>query len=222
MNQDGFVSFMLEKDDSYQFQPTENKLKINNDDEFYRQLSQEFYGQQQQNQYYFKNTKKQIKTIDSLKFKSKPTFQTTESQKSQHSFTNQQQQQQIIQQKIYKLFSKQTPSQQTIPKQIDRSSQKTRNFNDITPQFTFKLEFSNIQKNQHRQSPQNSYRFKFNEEDDYQGFQQQNSHRNTLNSCDKSIKKQDKISDIYYPLKLKTYKGQEVGNLFQLSFRSKQ
>ncbi|CAK71632.1 unnamed protein product (macronuclear) [Paramecium tetraurelia] len=221
MNQNGFVSFMLEKDDSYQFQPTENKLKINNDDEFYRQLSQEFYGQQQQNQYYFKNNKKQIKTIDSLKFKSKPHFQMSESQKSQHSFTNQQQSQQLIQQKIYKLFTKQTPQTQTQHKQNDRSSQKTRNLNDITPQFTFKLEFSNTQNNQHRQSPQNSYRFKLNN-DDYQGFQQQHSHRNTLNTSEKSVKQQDKISDIYYPLKINSYKEQEVGNLFQLSFRTKQ
>ncbi|CAD8062424.1 unnamed protein product [Paramecium sonneborni] len=219
MNSDGFVSLMYEKDDSYQFQPTENQFKINNDDDFYRQLSQDFYGQQ--NKYYFKNNKKQIKTIDSLKFKSKLPFQTSETKKSQYSFTNQQQSQQIIQQKIYKLFTKKTPIQQTQQKQLDRSLQKTRNFNDISHQFTFKLDISNSQKNLHKPSPKNSYRFKLIDED-YQGFQQQHTHRNTLNSCDKSMKKQDKTSDIYYPLKLNVYKGQEVGNLFQLSFRSKQ
>ncbi|CAD8069134.1 unnamed protein product [Paramecium sonneborni] len=212
MNSDGFVSFMLEKDDSYQFQPTENQFKINNDDDFYRQLSQEFYAQENQ-QYYFKNKNKLIKTIDSLKF--------NDTKKSQYSFTKQQQSQQIIQQKIYKLFTKQTPSQQTQQKQLDRSLQKTRNLNDISQQFTFKLDLSKTQKNLHRPSPQNSQRFKLIDED-YQGFQQQLSHRNTLNSCDKNMKKQDKISDIYYPLKINVYKGQGVGNLFQLSFKSKQ
>ncbi|CAK76286.1 unnamed protein product (macronuclear) [Paramecium tetraurelia] len=220
MNSEGFVSLMMEKDDSYQFQPTENKFKINNDDDFYRQLSQEFYGQQ--NSSYFKKNKKLIKTIDTHKFKSKPPFQTSESQKSQYSFTNQQQSQQIIQQKIYKLFTKQTPFQQTLSKQLDRSIYKARNLYDNTPQFTFKLNVSNSSKNLlKQQSPQLSQRSKLNEED-YQGFQQQRSHRNTLNSCDKSIKKQDKTSDIYYPLKLNPYKAKEIGNLFQLSFRSKQ
>ncbi|CAD8155762.1 unnamed protein product [Paramecium octaurelia] len=220
MNSEGFVSLMMEKDDSYQFQPTENKFKINNDDDFYRQLSQEFYGQQ--NSSYFKKNINQIKTIDALKYKSRPPFQTSESQKSQYSFTNHQQSQQIIQQKIYKLFTKQTPFQQTLNKQLDKSTYKARNLQDISPQFTFKLNISNSSKNLlQQQSPQISYRSKFNDED-YQGFQQQSSHRNTLNSCDKTFKKQDKVSDIYYPLKLNPYKGKEIGNLFQLSFRSKQ
>ncbi|CAD8048148.1 unnamed protein product [Paramecium sonneborni] len=43
--QDGFVSFMLEKEDSFILNPSDNLLQHTNEDDYYKQLSRQFYGQ---------------------------------------------------------------------------------------------------------------------------------------------------------------------------------
>ncbi|CAD8153914.1 unnamed protein product [Paramecium pentaurelia] len=216
--QDGFVSFMLEKDDSQLINPEETFLKQNNNQDYYLQLSRQFYGQRRQT-----NKSEQINpAMLKQKIIQKAIITNTHRGKLAASVPTVSEQ---LQKQIQKLLSSRKPKMQnsiqssfnnkfTINKYINQIKNSNINQNP----FKIELPITNKKINIY-ESRTHRLRIEDSNTDQLNQFTQ-NSHRSTLNSSTKSTAKLEKIYDISYPIK--TDADDNKINIFKISYRNKQ
>ncbi|CAD8141625.1 unnamed protein product [Paramecium octaurelia] len=217
--QDGFVSFMLEKEDSYVMNHSENPIKNNKDEDYYKQLSRQFYGQ--------KSEVKLAPKIDPamLKYKivSRTFITNSERQKPAISVPTISEQ---LQQQIQKLLSSSKPQfQSSIQSTQKKSVHSTQKINKIKnlymQQQPAKFNIPIPIKKMNILGPR-TYRLRIEESADQFNQITLNSYRSTLNSSTKSIAKQDRNTDNCYPIKLQTQLREDnSSNVFKISFRNK-
>ncbi|CAD8174088.1 unnamed protein product [Paramecium pentaurelia] len=218
--QDGFVSFMLEKDDSQLINHDETFLKENNNQDYYLQLSRQFYGQSQR-----KDTKKSTQINPGvLKQKIIQRAIITNTQRGKFAASVPTVSEQL--QKIQKLLSSSKPKKQpniqtsfnnkfTLNKYISQIK------NSNIQQHPFKLNLPITNKKINIYEPRtHRLRIEDSNQDQLNQFTQ-NSHRSTLNSSTKSTTKLEKNYDISYPIKTETGDDNKI-NIFKISYRNKQ
>ncbi|CAD8174047.1 unnamed protein product [Paramecium octaurelia] len=219
--QDGFVSFMLEKDDSQLINPNETFLKENNNQDYYLQLSRQFYGQSQR-----KDTTKSAQLNPGVlkqKIIQRVINTTTQRGKFAASVPTVSEQ---LQKQIQKLLSSSKPKKQpniqtpqnhkfTLNKYISQIK------NSNIQQHPFKLNLPITNKKINIYEPRtHRLRIEDSNQDQLNQFTQ-NSHRSTLNSSTKSTAKLEKNYDISYPIKTEAGDDNKI-NIFKISYRNKQ
>ncbi|CAK66134.1 unnamed protein product (macronuclear) [Paramecium tetraurelia] len=195
-NDEQFLSFMVENDDS---QLVESRLFKENDDDYFKSLSKQFYGSKSQDGIQFSLSsfivKKQLKIIKSagdLKMKLSNTVNLNNVLKP-FSISYQ------LQQQIHKLLSKPKPQGTSLSSSF-KTNQKINQM---------KLTYQQLQ-NRKLVIPKN--------EDS--NIQTQNSYRSTLNTSTKSQPKKDNVLDLYQ-MKLKTERSVEKPKLIKVLKRNK-
>ncbi|CAK64269.1 unnamed protein product (macronuclear) [Paramecium tetraurelia] len=222
--EDGFVSFMLEKDDSQLINPEETLLKQNNDQDYNLQLSRQFYGQRRESTSVTITKANKLEQINPAILKQKiiqrAIITNSHRRKLAASVPTVSEQ---LQKQIQNLLSSRKPKMQnSIQTSFNNKLTLTQYINQIKNsnmyQNPFKLELPIANKKINIFEPR-TYRLRIEDsKTDQQNQFTQNSHRSTLNSSTKSTAKIEKIYDISYPIK--TDAGDD--NIYKISYRYKQ
>ncbi|CAD8149074.1 unnamed protein product [Paramecium pentaurelia] len=213
--QDGFVSFMLEKEDSYIV-----NHKNNNDDDYYKQLSRQFYGHKNEE---VKLAPKIDPSVLKYKIVSR-TIRTNNVERQKPAISTPTINEQL--QQIQKLLQSSKPQIQSSIQNTQRksihSTQKINKIKNLYMQqqpakFNIPIPIQKINILEPR-----TYRQRNEESIDQFNQITLNSYRSTLNSSTKSIAKPDKNTDNCYPIKLQTQLREDnSNNVFKISFRNK-
>ncbi|CAK79679.1 unnamed protein product (macronuclear) [Paramecium tetraurelia] len=228
--QDGFVSFMLEKDDSQLINPDETFLKESNNQDYYLQLSRQFYGQSQRKDSKYVTITKATKSTQInpgvLKQKIIQRVINTNAQRGKFAASVPTVSEQLQKVLIQKLLSSSKPKKQpniqtpqnhkfTLNKYISQIK------NSNIQQHPFKLNLPVTNKKINIYEPRtHRLRIEDSNQDQFNQFTQ-NSHRSTLNSSTKSTTKLEKNYDISYPIKTEAGDDNKI-NIFKISYRNKQ
>ncbi|CAD8072654.1 unnamed protein product [Paramecium sonneborni] len=217
--QDGFVSFMLEKEDSQLINPDETFLYQNNNQDYNLQLSRQFYGQrreaQKSNQINPALIKQKIIQRAIITNKQRGKFAASVPTVSEQ-----------LQKQIQKLLSSSKPKMQTnIKTSLANKFTYNKNFNQIKnsniQQHHFQLNLPITNKKINIYEPR-THRLRIEDSNpDQLNHFTQNSYRSTLNSSTKSTAKLEKIYDITYPIKTEIGDDNKI-NIFKISYRNKQ
>ncbi|CAD8066067.1 unnamed protein product [Paramecium sonneborni] len=217
--QDGFVSFMLEKDDSQLINLDSAFHQQNNNQDYNLQLSRQFYGQIRE----VKKTNQINPAFLKQKIIQRVIITNKQRGKLAASVPTVSEQ---LQKQIQKLLSSSKPKMQpntktSLPKKFTNYKNINQIKNSNIQQHTFQLNLPITNKKINIFEPR-THRLRIEDSNPDQLNQfTQNSHRSTLNSSTKSTAKLEKNQDTPYPIKTEIGDENKI-TIFQVSQRNKQ